>query len=100
MGEMTITPEDVYHLLRLLTRGELVYYDTIYDGSTCRRVFGDPSIGDQHIQWAQFILFPVLPVVLGTLIGGFLLPDRHGHGFFVGWGPIIEDLMADPRHFD
>ena len=35
-GEMTITLEDVYRLLQILTHGEIVYYDTVYDGTYCR----------------------------------------------------------------
>lgn len=36
----------------------------------------DPTIGDDHIQWSHFHSFPILPVVLGALIGGFLVLDR------------------------
>lgn len=59
-----------------------------------------PPIKDESIQWAQFSSFPVLPIVLVALIGGFLVLDWRGHGFVVGWGRILEDLIGHPHRFD
>lgn len=52
-GEITVTPEDVYLILRILVIGHIVYYDLYEQGDTdaVRRVFHDDQICGYDIPW-------------------------------------------------
>ncbi|XP_059076277.1 protein MAIN-LIKE 1-like [Cryptomeria japonica] len=95
-GEISITLEDVYRILHIHFTGELVQYDyhDLRSIEACKEVFGDESIDGGEIRWEDMIMhYETLPVILASLIGGFIYPDRRSQGFVVGWGNILQSMM-------
>lgn len=80
IGEISVTVEDVYRILHIYVIGDLVQYDYQDLGGieVCRAVFGDESIDGREIRWEDMIMhYEALPVILTSLIGGFICPDRR-----------------------
>jgi hypothetical protein len=55
MGEMIVTPEDVYRIFWIPTIGDLVYNNLPAGGATFQDLFGDDSIGDDSVSWFQIM---------------------------------------------
>ncbi|GLJ24294.1 hypothetical protein SUGI_0463500 [Cryptomeria japonica] len=99
MGEMIVTLEDVYRILRIPIDGELIPYDRDGDREALRRVNWDLGLEmrARHVAWDTIRTTRLaLPVVLGGVISGFLCPDRATRGLAVGWGSTLETLVT--RH--
>lgn len=96
--EMTITPEDVYRILCIPVMGELVYYDLSEQGGTdaLHKVFDDDEVGGYYIAWQKMldIGYTTLPIVLVGFVGGFLCPNHRSKGLSIGWGHLLEQLIA------
>lgn len=56
-SEMTVTQEDVYHILGIPVVGELVVYDHTKQGGTdaLRRIFHDYEISGYEIPWWEMV---------------------------------------------
>lgn len=96
-GEMTVTLEDVYRILWIPIVRELVLYDSTEQGGTdaLRRVFEDDQICGYKIPWREMVdTYATFLFVLASFIGGFLCPDHRSKGLSVGWGRIIESMIA------
>lgn len=85
---MMVMLEDVWRILHILIRGELVTYDQALGTVVVQRVFADGVyIKDGSIAWEDIAaLYEPLPVVLSGIVGGLLCPNRRSHGLAVGWG--------------
>ncbi|XP_059064182.1 uncharacterized protein LOC131856415 [Cryptomeria japonica] len=90
MGEMTVTLEDIWRILHIPIRGELVTYDRHLGTTTIERIFADDVyIEDGFVAWEDIAaLYEPLPSVLAGIVGGLLYPNRHSHGLAVGWGQV------------
>lgn len=89
MGEMTVTLEDVYRIMRVPIDGELIPYDRDGDREALRWVFQDPGLEMRagHVAWDTMTATGLaLPTVIGGAISGFLCPDRATRALAVGWG--------------
>lgn len=90
IGEMTVTLEDVYRILRLPIIGELVQYDRRGGLTECRAIFGDDEIDETEISWEDMVdFYEPLSIVLAGAIRGYVCPDWRSHGFVVGWGQTL-----------
>ncbi|XP_059066280.1 uncharacterized protein LOC131857610 [Cryptomeria japonica] len=80
MGEIIVTPKDVYRILRISITGELVVYDVEESGGidAMREVFVDPQIASYSVAWQDMVdnYGPLLSVLAG-LNGSFLIPDKR-----------------------
>ncbi|XP_057816508.1 protein MAIN-LIKE 1-like [Cryptomeria japonica] len=101
-GEMTITLEDVYNIMRIPFVGDKVDYDaTPRQGiEALRRIFQDGTILNRDITWDDLLSrygaqFP-LACVLASIIGCFVMSDRGQQGFLCGWGRMLERLLIHP----
>ncbi|XP_059068551.1 protein MAINTENANCE OF MERISTEMS-like [Cryptomeria japonica] len=101
--EMTITPEDVYRILRIPFAGGGIDYDSSPQrGITeLRRVFHDDTLIVGSITWDDMLSrygaqFSVACVLAG-IIGCFVMPDRGQQGFLCGWGRMLDMLVTRPR---
>lgn len=94
-GEMTMTPEDVYRILRILVVGALVVYDHKEIGGieALRRICGDISLLGYWVSCVDFSRYPALVVVLVAFIGGFHGLDHRSKGFLVGWSRMLEWMV-------
>lgn len=99
MGEIIVTPKDVYRIFQILTIGDLVYYDQINDGVAFQDLFKNDSIDDDNVSQFQILQYDALPAMLVGLIGGFLLPDHRGRWCPVGWGQPIQEMIDEPQRF-
>ncbi|GLJ23507.1 hypothetical protein SUGI_0445390 [Cryptomeria japonica] len=102
MGEMTVTLEDVYRILRIPINGELIPYDRDGDREALRRVFQDPGLEMRvgHVAWDTMTATGLaLPVVVGGVISGFLCPDKGTRGLFMGWGGKLEMLVMQHTRY-
>lgn len=52
--------------------------------------------GRYEIPWAR-LDNDDLTIVLCGIVGGLLIPDRRGHGFPVGWGRVLHDMIVHHR---
>lgn len=82
VGELTITPEDVYRILRIPFAGDKVEYDTalLPRLQALRNVFRDPNTLTHSMSWDILMSryseeYPLACVLVG-FIGCFLMPDR------------------------
>ncbi|GLJ53604.1 hypothetical protein SUGI_1143530 [Cryptomeria japonica] len=100
-GEMTVTLEDVWHILCIPIRRELVTYDRSWGTLVVQRFFDeDVFIDDGSIAWEEIAtLYEPLPVVVSGIVGGLLCPDRRSHGLAVGWGQVIEMMIIEGTRF-
>ncbi|XP_059074222.1 protein MAIN-LIKE 2-like isoform X1 [Cryptomeria japonica] len=102
-GEMTVTPEDCYRILRIPVVSALLPYEQSEEGGTeaLRRIFHDETVCGYEIPWQEFLDldYAPLPSVLAGFIGGFLCPDRRSKGFSMGWGLVLEDMVTQGRRF-
>lgn len=87
VGELTITPEDVYRILYIPFARDKVDYDSghLPRLQAVRHVFRDPNILTHSISWDILMSryseeFP-LACVLAWFIGYFLMPDRGQQNF-------------------
>lgn len=92
VGEMTITPKDVYRILRIPFVGNKVDYDSRHlpGLQAVRHVFRDLDILTHSISWDIMVSrysdeFPLACILVG-FIGCFLMPDRGQQVFQCGWG--------------
>lgn len=90
VGEMNITPEDVYRILRIpFAEDKLDYDSTQHLGILALRcIFHDKDILVWAISWDDMMAryseqFP-LACVLAGFIGCFIMSDRGQHGFLCG----------------
>lgn len=75
MGEMTVTLEDVYRILRIPIDGELIPYDQDGDKDALRQVIQDPGLEMRagHVAWDTMPQTELaIPTVLVGVISGFL----------------------------
>ncbi|XP_057861147.2 protein MAINTENANCE OF MERISTEMS-like [Cryptomeria japonica] len=102
-GEMTVTPEDCYRILRIPVVGAILPYEQTEEGSTeaLRRILHDESVCGYEIPWQEFLDldYAPLPSVLAGFIGGFLCLDRRSKRFSVGWGLVLEQMVTQGRRF-
>lgn len=96
-----ITLEDVWWILHISIRGELVTYDHQLGIATIERIFvEDVYIEDGFMAWEDIeALYEPLPAVLSRIVGGLLCPDRHSHGLATGWGQVIEQMVTEGTHY-
>lgn len=88
IGKMTITPKDVWHILRIPILGDNVVHDSLEQGKTdaLYKVFQDDTICGYKIPWCEMVdAYATLPSVLISFIRGFLCPNHRSKGLFVGW---------------
>lgn len=87
VGELTITPEDVYRILRIPFAGDKVDYDSghLLGLQAVRHVFGDPNILNRSTSWdilmSRYSEEYPLACILAGFIGCFLMPNRGQQGF-------------------
>lgn len=98
MGEMRVTPKDVYQIFCIPLMGELVYYDLSKQGGTnvlCL-VFEDGEIGGYDIVWQEMLElgYATLHIVLARFIGGFLCLNHKSKGLSVGWDHLLEQMVT------
>lgn len=103
IGEASITLEDVWHNLHIPISGRQVTFDCDDGISGLCTLFKceeqDLHIrGRYDIRWDDFD-YDDLIVVIACTVAGLLIPDRHAHGFPVGWGHVIHDMIIDRRVF-
>lgn len=102
-GEMTMTLEDCYRILRIPIVGALLPYEQTEEGGTeaPHRIFQDDTIYGYEIPWQEFLDldYAPLPLVLAGFIGGFLCPNRRLKGLSVGWGLVLEDMVTQGHCF-
>lgn len=86
MGQMTVTLEDVWRILHIPIREELVTYDCPLGTVVIHRIFGkDIYIEDGFVAWEDIaVLCEPLPSILEGIIGGFLCPNRCSNWPLVG----------------
>lgn len=91
-GEMTITLEDVWRILHIPIRGELVAYDRAWGTTAMQRLFDEDVFNDNgSVAWEDIVaLYEPLLVVLSGIAGGLLCLDRRSNGLAVGWSQVIE----------
>lgn len=102
MGEMTVTLEDVYKILRVSIDGEMILYDRDGDKEALRWVFQDPGLEMRagHVAWDTMTATGLaLPVVIRGAISGFLCLDRVTQGLAVGWGGALETLVTQHTRY-
>ncbi|XP_059078015.1 serine/threonine-protein phosphatase 7 long form homolog [Cryptomeria japonica] len=98
-GEASITLLDVWHILHIPISGRQVTYDPD-DGISALCTLFECEEQDLHIRghydihWDDFD-YDDLIVVLACTVVGLLIPDRHAHGFLVGWGHVIHDMIIN-----
>ena len=98
--EVTVTLEDVWRILRILIVGELVVYDPAAGHTVLQWMFscGDEGLGihDYEIGWERLVAqHEHLIAVIRWAVGGLVIPARRGHGFPVGWGRVLEQMVMD-----
>lgn len=103
-GEATVTLEDVWRILRIPIHGELMVYDPAVGRAALHRLFdcGDAELGiqDYEIRWdLLWARHERVVAVICRVIGGLLILDRRGHGFPVGWGRVLEQMVMDGTMF-
>lgn len=96
-GEITVTPEDVWRILRVPLVGHEVFFESRAGVAirTARRFFQDDTIERQYMSW-DFMVdhYGRLDIYLAGLVGGILMPDRGQHGFLVGWTSMVEQMIT------
>lgn len=100
--EITVTPEDVYRILRIPVMGEIASFNVQKAGGTdaLRRIFGDDEIVGYYISWREMIdSYAPLPSVLAGFIGGVLCPDHRSKGFAVRWGHVLERMVMQGTQY-
>lgn len=101
-GEVTVTPEDVYRIMRIPVMGEIVQFDTREVGGidALRRIFHDDQIARYFIPWAEMTdKYAPLPSVLARFIRGVLCLDHRSKGFAVGWGRVLESMVMQGTRY-
>ncbi|XP_059070503.1 protein MAIN-LIKE 2-like [Cryptomeria japonica] len=100
-GEITVTLEDVWRILRILIQGELVIYDRYWGTLAVQRFFDEGVfIDDGSISWEEIAtLYEPLPAVLSGIVGGLLCPDRCSHGLAIRWEQVIEQMITEGTQF-
>lgn len=97
-GEITVTPEDCYRILRIPVVGALLPYEQSVEGriETLCQIVHDDTVCGYEIPWQEFLDldYAPLPSVLAGFIGGFLCPDRRSKGLSVGWGLVLEEMVT------
>ena len=105
MGEMTITPEDIWRILRIPFHGARVIYDTTPRAGTVTlsTVFGRELQRGRAISWDELMhtygLTHRLASILVIFLSCFLCPDRGQHGLESGWGVMLQQMVATPKIF-
>ncbi|XP_059075326.1 protein MAIN-LIKE 1-like [Cryptomeria japonica] len=103
VGEMTITPEDVYQILKIPFAGDKVDYDSAqWPGILALRcIFHKETILERAITWdvmmARYSEQFSLACVLAGIIGCFVMPNRGQQGFLCGWARMLERLLTLPE---
>ena len=106
MGEMTITPEDIWWILRIPFHGARVVYDTVprVGTVTLSIVFGRELQRGRAISWDELMhtYGPTyrLASVLAIFLSCFLCPKRGQHGLECGWGVMLQQMVEAPKIFD
>ena len=75
IGEITITLEDVYRILRLPITRELVQYDQHGGIEVCQDIFSDDELDEDEISWSFMLeTYEPLPIVLTGMIARRICP--------------------------
>lgn len=98
IGEASITLEDVWHILHIPIHGMRVIYDHqvgIYGVCELRECIEEELQirGRYEIPW-EVMDYDELTIVLWSVVVGLLILDRRTHGFPVGWGRVIHDMIV------
>lgn len=97
IGEMTVTPEDVWRILQIPIVGELVVYDSTEQGGTdalCQ-VFQNDTICGYKIPWQEMVdTYTTFPSILVDFIAGFLCPNHRSKGLLVERDHILESIIT------
>lgn len=99
---MSITLEDVWRILHISITGELATYDRVMGEAVVCQVFPYPELEvyDGCIPWEDMAdLYEPLPIVLSSIVGGLLCPDRRLHGIIVSWGQVIEQMVREGTRY-
>ena len=105
MGEMTITPEDIWQILRIPFHGARVVYDTTPRAgiATLSTVFGRELQRGRAISWDELMhtYGPThrLASVLAIFLSYFLCPNRGQHGLECSWGVMLQQMVDAPEIF-
>ncbi|KAH9293429.1 hypothetical protein KI387_041367, partial [Taxus chinensis] len=100
-GEMTVTIEDVWWILRVPMMGMLIKYsfDAGLIRAACSALFGVDDIPHDGMTIAlhECISDPTLhrgPLYIMALISGFLLTDKIGTSFLRGLLPLVHGIYS------
>lgn len=100
--EMTVTPKDVYRILRIPVVGDIMTYDHIEQGGidALHQIFHDDHIAGYEMPWQEmFERYAPLPSMLARFVGGFLCPDKRAKGLSVGWDWTLEQMIRFGARF-
>ncbi|KAH9300104.1 hypothetical protein KI387_011687, partial [Taxus chinensis] len=104
-GEMTVTIEDVWRILRVPMMGTLIEYsaDAGLIRAACSALFDVDDIPHDGMTIAlhECISDPTLhrgPLYIMSLISGFLLTDKTGTSFPRGLLPLVHGIFSGERY--
>lgn len=105
LGEMKVTPKDIYQILRIPFHGPCIEYDTHLKPNTLslRDIFHDDIIMGRAIPWEDLIQQygqrHRLAIVLEAFLGCYLIHDKGHHRLECGWGRMLQHMLEYLAHF-